>query len=862
MKRTASLGLLLSMVLTGTGPLIAQRKIDGGTKQKLVRDTDFESVTAISDGAGALVRWQMTTEVSAVGYNVYRLDGGSRVKINPAIIPGSARSQKGVVAFAALRQYFDVDGRVGSGYVIESLKTDGSRTISGSATTTSVASLESEVGTSSETFRQALLSANHSVENRTPNLTSDLSDLVAAYAAESNPAVQRVVASKAGAKIAVKKDGFYRVTAAELQAANFQLNSDPAKWRLFANGVEQAIIVAPDRSYIEFYGRGVDLPETDSQIYFLVADTVPGKRIATRLLRTVPGSTTARNFKVTAETRDRREYNPELFNGDDENFLGDLFDTNPARPVRFNLSGIDFSQPTATIKVSLFGHLETGSHRVLPKINGFDLPAMVQFGRVFYSESFVIPTTQLLEGENQLELASATNGDYNIFDKVEVTYKRNFQAEAGKLSFFTPGSKRVELDGFATPSVRVFDTTFEGNPVLLAGLQTEEGSSGYQVRIPATRMMVGYAVEDTAVLQSPSVTPNVPSTLSLATNGADMLIISHSAPSFLNAAETWAAYRRSGAGGGFNVRVVDVADVFDEFNYGLSSADAIKGFLAYTQESWATHPRYVLLLGDSSYDPRNYEGQGNFNFVPSRSAVYIDDESFSDELLGDFDGDDVSSVSIGRIPARTPEQIATAFSKMMKFESNQLNFSRGAVFANDAPLGYDFAGLNQQLASRLPQGTPVDTVGATEAGASSNLITAFNRGRFLVNYSGHGASSFWSGSGFLQSASIPQLINSENPSIVTMMTCLSGHFAQNRAVSLAEALVFSDAGGAAATWASTGSTTADIQSVMAEKFFQGLSAPGPKRLGDTIRVAKGQTPSGRDVKLSWALLGDPAMKTP
>jgi hypothetical protein len=69
---------------------------------------------------------------------------------------------------------------------------------------------------------------------------------------------------------------------------------------------------------------------------------------------------------------------------------------------------------------------------------------------------------------------------------------------------------------------------------------------------------------------------------------------------------------------GFTVAVVNVEDVFDEFSYGTHTPQAIRDFLALAKNSWAQGPAYLLLVGDASYDPRNYLGAGNFDFVPSK----------------------------------------------------------------------------------------------------------------------------------------------------------------------------------------------------------------------------------------------------
>ena len=69
---------------------------------------------------------------------------------------------------------------------------------------------------------------------------------------------------------------------------------------------------------------------------------------------------------------------------------------------------------------------------------------------------------------------------------------------------------------------------------------------------------------------------------------------------------------------GFSVKVVNVEDVFDEFSYGLHTPQAIIDFLARARSSWTRAPGYLLLLGDASYDPRNYTGAGNFDLVPTK----------------------------------------------------------------------------------------------------------------------------------------------------------------------------------------------------------------------------------------------------
>ncbi len=144
---------------------------------------------------------------------------------------------------------------------------------------------------------------------------------------------------------------------------------------------------------------------------------------------------------------------------------------------------------------------------------------------------------------------------------------------------------------------------------------------------------------------------------------------------------------------------------------------------------------------------------------------------------------------------------------------------------------------------------------------------------FFVNYSGHGTSSAWVNDGFLgkvdftgnQISNPPKrsLIANTNLSIFTMLTCLNGYFISadptSAGDSLAEAML-KESNGAVAAWSSSGLTTPDIQEVMATRFYNQLGAGNFNRLGDLIKDSKTGLKGGRDVRLSWILLGDPALK--
>jgi hypothetical protein len=429
----------------------------------------------------------------------------------------------------------------------------------------------------------------------------------------------------------------------------------------------------------------------------------------------------------------------------------------------------------------------------------------------------------------------------------------------------------------AVPNIRLFDLSYEA-PQLVSGATATASGNNFGLIVPAYRAANLYAVDESFELQASEVIENNPSTLATTPNAANMLIISHR--SLMSAANQWADYRRSTTGGGFTVQVVDANDIYDEYNYGAMSASSIKEFLNHAY-STGTPPSYVLIMGDASYDPRNYEGHPiQTNMVPTKLVDLVFDEAPSDEALADFDGDGLAEIPIGRIPVIDAATAGVLLQRTQTQETAAMqSFSRGAVFVNDNPYGYDFLGINQGLRNELPPDMPASFVSRGNDPTNSTqdpnslptLISTLNSmGPYIVNDAGHGASGLWGSSNWFTNNNVSQITN-PNRSIYTMLTCLNGLFnkpfvfdnttrTEIEVYSLAETFLKNGGGGASVSWASTTETTADIQQVMAQRFYNQLNAGTMKRIGDLIKDAKTQINGGSDVRYSWVLLGDPATK--
>ncbi|MGB7069097.1 MAG: C25 family cysteine peptidase [Pyrinomonadaceae bacterium] len=848
---------ILAALLVGTflgvntTSIFAQR---GRSRTAQRQKVGFDQVRALSDGTGAVLVWKMRYESGNIGFFLYRLDNGQPELVSDKFVPSAVIGADSVPSNGEQYFSFDPQGEVGSAYYIECITRSGKRMHSGIVTVEYSLEIEGLTGYSSAEFLRQHQDARpfkSADELKTPQ---PLTEEIEAFESLADIGKHRWVVSQPGVKIGVRAEGLYRVTRAELAAAGFNVNSDPTKWQLYTEGVEQAVIVSSGGTYLEFYGTGINTIESDTRTYYLVSGPENGKRMGNVVARAGPSAVQARNYDRSYYIEENIIYLNDVINGEgNDNYFGRLLSSTPTS-FTFDLTGIDSSPINSDIEVKFQGFTAT-QHTVNLVLNGHTLdPITGSFGLTPFGRQYTIPTSFLVNGVNSLQLSSPA-GDFSNFDSIRIDIARKYRAIDNQLSFYTQDFRVTNLEGFSSGNIRIFDVTHEGNPAMFTNLT---GQADGSLRMPAQRGRLSFAVEASAVKVAASIKVNTPSTLSTLANDGNLIIITHS--TFRNEAEAWATYRRNQ---GVVVKVVDIEDVFDEFGYGVGTWTAIRDFLQYAKGNWNVKPNYVLLIGDSTFDPRNYEGVGK-NYISTRFVDTIYTETPSDDGIVDFNGDGLAELAIGRIPARTVEQVSQSLVKVDAFEQSvatQNELDRGALFAYDRPDGYDFEAMSGRMRDELPAGTPNTMVGRMlDNSTQPALIAAMNTGKYLVNYSGHGTAGAWVNGNFFANSTVPQLTNANNRSVYTMLTCLNGYFVQLNSLSLAENLIFAQNGGAVASWASSGKTTPNIQEVMGTRFYDKIGGGTIPRLGDLILDAKTVVPGGTDVRLSWVLLGDPMLK--
>ena len=349
-----------------------------------------------------------------------------------------------------------------------------------------------------------------------------------------------------------------------------------------------------------------------------------------------------------------RIYQPGLLDARDL-WLWDAAVSGATRAEPFTLAGVDASNSaSAVLDVYLQGGSESGlavDYHVRVSVNGV-LVGEAQFaGKVPYRMSLSVPAGLLHEGANELGLENV--GDTGVtsvvfLDRFTLGYPQLSSLGSGVFEGSWAEAGVATLAGAASGSILLDVTAADGTGGAPSWLSRFDATGG-TLRFRAEAGHRYLAASQPSMLV-PRVAAVAPSTLRATTNQADYLLITPRA--FLAAAEPLLARRQDQ---GLQSRAVAFEEIADEFGHGEPSAEAIRGFLAYAYQSWARpSPRYVLLLGDASYDPRHFVASSLASPLPAlwTKTSYL--WTASDPLLAAVNGEDaLPDLAIGRLPATT-----------------------------------------------------------------------------------------------------------------------------------------------------------------------------------------------------------------
>ncbi len=846
------------------------------------------SIDATCYDRGVLLQWRTGYEIDNLGFHVYREVGGQRTRVTRSLVAGSGLMAGQGTPVTGERRYavWDLDGAStdpSAVYWLRDVDFHGSSTWHGPIAPVHQGRRAAPDVAQSEALHQVFGGTRDGAKRAG---TVFLSQGAALEDARNGPPqgpmpgvdARWELAAGPAVKIGISRPGWYRVPQPALVAAGLDPTVNPRMLRLFIEGVEQAMIVTGDADgrfdaadAIEFYGSGTDTPSTDTRVYWLTAGSQPGRRVQGQiqgqpgrsLVEPTPGS-----FAFTVQRKERSVYFAALRNGDAENWFGPLVSEDPI-DVAIDVTNLD-AAAGAELEVTLQGVTVdpdlTPNHLVGILVNGVEVGELSFDGQANSVQTLQVASGILVEGENTIRLvARAGAADMSLLDVIRLRYAHTYRADADLLRLTVDGPATISVAGFTGSAIRVLDVT---EPLSPEELRVTTGQSGGLWTATARALAGGprtlMAFTGSAVLTPAYVRRNQPSSWHSSHNSADYVAISHA--SFMDWIAPLADRRWQQ---GHAPARIDVEDIYDEFSFGEKNPQALKDFMRRALAAWTRPPRFLVLVGDATIDPRDYAAFGDADFVPTKqiSLDHVALETASDEWFADVDDDGLPELAVGRLSVRNSAQAERMVAKILDYETEA-----GAAWIEDVLFVADeneptddYERSSRQLTALVPQGYAVQQVFAGTAGpdaARTALIDAVNEGRLIVNYTGHGSVSVWGKTGTLLTAQDVNDAwqNSTRLPLVVAMNCLNGFFnGIYDEESLGETLLRAPNGGAVAAWASSGLTESATQTLVNKELLRLLFADPAMTVGEAVTAAK-RAVRDPDVRRTWIFFGDPALR--
>ncbi len=700
-------------------------------------------------------------------------------------------------------------------------------------------------------------------------------------------------------RIGVTQDGVYTLDYAALAAAGVPVaGMNPTNFHLFWRGQEVAMretgdgdaVFEPGDAWV-FYGEKYHAAEpderfTDENVYWLaVYNDQPGLRMATRDVTPTSapqgvctGTAIAeRNLVYWARGSDRPGTDAVWF-WDEANSPNTVTRTYP----------ITLSAPTGAgelildVEVASFNYNDAVNpdHHVRLYLNGHALGDFYWDGKTGHRIVTGISDGKIVaNGVNTLTVAYVTDvGHQDVyFDKATLTYRRNATSEKGAVVCEAAQSgPATYLFGGLPLTAQFFDVSDPVHPVALIGATNGEAdtlvfSDGapegtrYRAGVPRSIALTSYAPANDLIAPE---------------EGADELIV---APrQFLAALAPLAEHRRSQ---GLRVKLVAVEDVYPIFNGGVVHPEAIRSLVAHARAHWPGAPlQYLFLVGDGNFNFKGYNPAGYGAFVPTLIPPYLEFADPNqgdvpvDARFGDVNGDGLSEVSVGRIPAQNVAEVSAYVAKVLAYEAQpaapwQLQSLLIADNGQNSDEGFD--SLLDRLDALMPATMVSRTVYMEDycAGYSAcpsatlAVTTEWNAGALLLTYAGHGSIHRWAHEPLLINKQLTALDQTTALPFLLALDCWDGYWMfpptypklpgqDVRSISEWATTVLTRTG-AIAAYGPAGLAYAYEEELQARALYQRLFNTGVLRVGLLTQAGRAVIANSYMAR-TYTLLGDPA----
>ena len=786
--------------------------------------------------------------------------------------------------------------------------------------------------------------------HRVSNLEISMTEEMLPIAQEKDFASNSVLNFGSGSwyKIAVNKDGIYKLDKAFLESCGIQTSGlNPNHINIFGNGegmlpefnsefrtddlAKNAIQIIggsdgsfDDGDYILFYAWGPDRWYANGTVSFdrkknvyanvscyfinVNANETPERILPNTVLSALPTHTI--NSYSYFDMHENDDVN--LVKGG-QRWYGELFDIELEQTFSFNVPNIVSSHPSTFNTIIATNARSTSGTEQKYTLNNtvlgtYSLPSVSSdYVTSQKSHSFNTGSSAL---NFKISITRNSPSTLVYLDRILLNTRRSLAFFGQQMNFrdlATIGAGNVgefELSGLPSSGF-IWDVTDRQSPSFIQG-ETASGLFRFKSELDSLKEFVA---SNGVSFLTPSFIGQVSNQNLHGLEQADYIIVTH--PDFITQANRLAQLHESN---GLTVHVVTTEQVYNEYSSGMVDPTAIKMFAKMFYDRAAGNqqlmPKYLLLFGDATYDPKNRVANNNY-FVPTYefpngenhiSAMVADDYFGMLDDNESIGASDLLDIGVGRLLISDNQMAKEQVDKIEHYLKNGSSLFSSSSAGNSC--GINTGAMNTFGDWRLkyvqiaddeeggyfvqqdtePQYLEVKTnhpemncdklytdayTQETSAGGQrypdvfEAITDRVENGALVVNYVGHGGEV---GLAEERIVTVPQIQDWKNINRLNLFvsaTCEFTKFDDPGRVSAGEWVSLNSVGGAIALMTTTRSVFFGVNTITGKKFFENVferdALNEPLAFGEIMRLTKNASGSSEN-KRSFTLIGDPALK--